>query len=197
MTTFREFGGEREDGVVAEAESWWGVFGCDSGGAIVLAKTEEEARVAYAMKCSDDEDDDGVETAQHHLDHGDVFVRRCAVAHAFHNLDETAEPSLEWITGDVIAQAIAAERERAAAELAVLTERMEAAIAEACAAVRTRTIEECAVIAQSASRRAYITSHGKTGADMADAIHTAIRALATPTPAAEPAPVDPAAGALR
>jgi hypothetical protein len=40
-------------------------------------------------------------------------------------------------------KAIAAERERAAAELAVLTERVEAAIAEACAAVRARTIEEC------------------------------------------------------
>lgn len=83
------------------------------------------------------------------------------------------------------------------AELSALTSRMEAAIAEACAAVRARTIEECAAIAQSASRRAFITSHGKAGADMADAIHTAIRALATPTLTTEPAPVDPAAGALR
>jgi hypothetical protein len=109
---------------------------------------------------------------------------------------------------DAMNEAIAAERERAAAELAVLTARMEAAIAEACAEVRARTIEECVAAALT-----HTTAPGlalsEPGADpmqtaLARMIHRAVtavvdtlRALATPTPTTEPAPVDPAAGALR
>jgi hypothetical protein len=109
---------------------------------------------------------------------------------------------------DALNEAIAAERERAAAELAVLTERMEAEIAEACAAVRARTIEECMAIVgaeigvhesklllypEEDSR--WVDCNGR--ANEAVEIYNAIRALATPAPTAEPAPVDPAAGALR
>jgi hypothetical protein len=87
--------------------------------------------------------------------------------------------------GDEGGDAIAAERERSAAELAVLTERMEAAIAEACAAVRARTIEECARFVEGAERLRWSLD---IAADMR-------AALATPTPTTETAPVDPAAGA--
>lgn len=105
-------------------------------------------------------------------------------------------------------EGVEAERERAAADLAVLTARMEAAIADACAAVRARTIEECVAAALT-----HTTAPGlalsepeadPTQNALARVVHRAvtavvdtIRALATPTPATEPAPVDPAAGALR
>ena len=72
----------------------------------------------------------------------------------------------------IAADAIAAERERAAAELA---------------AMRARTIEECARFVEGAERLRWSLD---IAADMRVA-------LAAPAPTTEPAPVDPAAGALR
>jgi hypothetical protein len=85
-----------------------------------------------------------------------------------------------------VAQAIAAERERAAAELA---------------AMRARTIEECTRAVDSCRDRGGVGT--VAGADSCireyalDDAWRAIIALATPTPTTEPAHVDPAAGALR
>jgi hypothetical protein len=120
-------------------------------------------------------------------------------------LDEAQSDCAEVIAR-FCAPGVEAERERAAAELAVLTERMETEIAEACAAVRARTIEECAAVLDAERRRYDLLAAAVPAPDRADCRSHAfvvvvmaekLRALAAPTPTTEPATVDPAAGALR
>jgi hypothetical protein len=123
-------------------------------------------------------------------DHDDRNVHGDYDAYA-RDLEEQDDRRLEIEAA--VDKAVAAERERAAAELAVLTERMEAAIAEACAAVRVRTIEECLAVAgaevgahesklclYSEEDSRWVDCNGR--ANEAVEIYNAIRALAAPTP---------------
>jgi hypothetical protein len=100
-------------------------------------------------------------------------------------------PTAPKLTADErIAQAIAAERERAAADLA---------------AMRARTIEECAArLDEEADRYGLLAAVApaparadcESYAFVVKVMAEKLRALAIATPATEPAPVDPAAGAL-
>lgn len=204
-TTFGEFGGEREDGVTYGAQEVWAVFSADEfGPPLATGRTEAGAIEEYAAERERLDPGEGAEYARDAIEHGSVLVIRCALAWAFDSVNDS-EPTPDWLTGEAVAKAIAAERERAAAELATLTARMEAAIAEACAAVRARTIEECAARLDEERRRYDLLAAVAPAPARADCESYAfvvkvmaekLRALATPTPAAEPAPVDPAARAL-
>lgn len=173
MTSFGEFGGDREDGVAYGAESWWGVFSSDSGEPIVLARTKDDALHEYAWRCSDEDDgNDGVASAEFDIDHGNVFVQPCAIAYAFDGGNDHAAPSLDWILGDAIAtaraEATAAARAECAAEIA-------AARAEAATAALTERAA-CAAIAWKLARNASADPYGNgrcdAAAEIADTIES-------------------------
>jgi hypothetical protein len=132
----------------------------------------------------------------------------CADEHVVGTLEDAQRRALELAQGlfaPLVAQAVADERKRAAAELAVLTARMEVEIPAAATAVRARTIEECAgrvgeraeqvrriateVSAVFGDDTGAIQELGRRAADVLDVIANALRALdtTTTTAAAEPA----------